>query len=83
MFINLEPGYHVLYFPLDCFRPHKDWLFPVSWILGIINPFPRPTYVNQMRRDCTVPEDTEVVICWNRLRTPKFWKFCEIKQEVL
>ena len=42
MFLKLEPGYQVLHFPLDCFRPLKDWLFPDSWTLGVINPFHPP-----------------------------------------
>ena len=77
MFINFEPGYHVLYLPLDRFHLHNDWLFSDSCLVGAVNPFSHPTYSNRISRDSTQPEDTEVVSCWNRLLAPKFWKFCE------
>ena len=77
MFTNFEPGYHVLYLPLDRFHLHNDWLFSDSCLVGAVNPFSHPTYSNRISRDSTQPEDTEVVSCWNRLLAPKFWKFCE------
>ena len=42
MLIHLEPGYQMFYFPLECFRLHEEWMFPDSWVVRVVSPFPPP-----------------------------------------